>query len=124
MAKKALERTIQWKKDNPEKVKKSRSEWKKRNKDKVNYYTAKRRAVKLNATPSWITDKDLEWIAFMYSVCREVSEERGEQYHVDHIIPLNSKLVCGLHTPYNLQIITAKKNAQKHNSFCTSMDKE
>lgn len=117
MAKKALERALQWKKDNPDRVKRLRAEWKKKNKGKVNYYTAKRRASKINATPSWLSEKDLEWIAFMYTVCRDVSEERGEQYHVDHIIPLNSKLACGLHVPSNLQIITAKENIKKHNSF-------
>jgi hypothetical protein len=68
---------------------------------------AARKALKLNATPSWA---DLEKIKEIYRTC-------PEGYHVDHIVPLKGTLVCGLHVEYNLQHLPALENMQKHNKF-------
>jgi 5-methylcytosine-specific restriction endonuclease McrA len=67
--------------------------------------TARRRAMKLKATPSWC-DKDL--IKAIYKNC-------PEGFHVDHIIPLKGKNVCGLHIPENLQYLSSEENIKKSN---------
>lgn len=67
--------------------------------------SAKYRSSKLKATPNWA---DLEKISKFYFNC-------PEGYHVDHIVPLQGSLVCGLHVLNNLQYLTALDNLKKHN---------
>ena len=79
---------------------------------------ARRRAAKLQAIPKWA---DLELIKVFYQLCRQRTELTGLPHHVDHIIPLQSELVCGLHIINNLQILTATENCQKSNVFWPDM---
>ncbi len=51
----------------------------------------------------------------IYREARRVTKLTGTWHHVDHIIPLNGKDVCGLHVPWNLQILTAVDNMFKSN---------
>ena len=74
----------------------------------------KRRAAKFSATPLWA---DLNAIKNIYKQSRQVSVETGVLHHVDHIVPLQGKNVCGLHVEYNLQIIPAKQNLSKANKL-------
>lgn len=76
--------------------------------------SAKRRASKLNATPSWA---NLEQIKRIYAACANITEKTGIEHHVDHIIPLQGENVCGLHVENNLAIIPAKMNLQKSNKY-------
>jgi 5-methylcytosine-specific restriction endonuclease McrA len=100
---------------NPEKVKLATYEWSKKNKGKCNAYTSKYRAAKLNATPKWLTKFDLAYIKHIYIQAKELERLDGTTYEVDHIIPLQGKTVCGLHVPWNLQILTTIENTKKHN---------
>jgi hypothetical protein len=59
------------------------------------------------ATPTWA---DRRGIRELYKAC-------PAGHHVDHIIPLKNKLVCGLHVIANLQYMLAKDNLTKHNFY-------
>ena len=89
-------------------------EYSKNNKDIVNTKTAKRRAAKLERTVSW---SDSNAIKALYTEAQRLTEETGEQHHVDHIIPLQGELVSGLHVQNNLQVLTAYANLSKSNTF-------
>jgi len=90
------------------------------NKHKYMAKYAKRRAKKLKATPHWLTKEQLLLIENIYEQAKKLEKETGIKYHVDHIIPLQGENVCGLHVPWNLQILTAKENLSKNNKV---MDK-
>lgn len=119
--------TFLWSKANPEKVAEyyksedlivKRKVYGKKfyalNKD---YYIAKdatRRATKLQATTKWGQEK----VKSFYTKAKELEMiNKGTKYHVDHIIPLVSNKVCGLHNHFNLQILTASENWEKGNSW-------
>lgn len=73
----------------------------------------KREIAKKNRVPSWA---NLEKIKSYYNVCAFFNEVNGYiKYHVDHIIPLQGKLVSGLHVENNLQVLSAKDNMRKGN---------
>lgn len=107
----------EWQKDNPEKVKESTKRYSKLNPHKVLARTNKRRASKLNATPSWLTEEHHKQMADMYWLAKDLEAISGEKYHVDHIIPLQGKTVCGLHVPWNLQVLPADINVSKGTTY-------
>lgn len=82
-------------------------EWHRRNPDRKRAYKAARKATKLRACPLWV---DREVLKSIYANC-------PPNYHVDHIVPLQNPLVCGLHVPANLQYLPASENISKGNRF-------
>jgi 5-methylcytosine-specific restriction endonuclease McrA len=53
----------------------------------------------------------------MYKTAITMTRITGEQYVVDHIVPLRSEVVCGLHVPWNLRVITREENLKKSNKL-------
>lgn len=91
--------------------------WRQSNKDKRRASEALREARKLKATPPWLSKNHLEEIKFIYAQARDCQVVTGEIYHVDHIVPLQGKNVCGLHVPWNLQVLPAEVNIRKNNRY-------
>lgn len=77
---------------------------------------AKRRTMKLQATPKWSNEFFIEE-AYRLAKLRE--KATGFKWHVDHIVPLQAKDACGLHTEKNLQVIPVTVNFNKNNTAHT-----
>lgn len=93
--------------------------WAKNNPDKVNARTARRYATKTQATPTWVLDNaDFRWmITEAYALAKLRQKMLGGVWEVDHVVPLRGKMVSGLHTPWNLQVVQAHENRRKSNTF-------
>ncbi|CAB4155546.1 hypothetical protein UFOVP1064_63 [uncultured Caudovirales phage] len=94
-----------WKERNPEVVQASANAWKRRAR---------------HAMPKWLTVEHKKQIREMYLAARKLTATAGTKYVVDHIVPLRSEVVCGLHVPWNLQIMTHNDNCAKSNKLSTS----
>jgi hypothetical protein len=108
----------QKRKDNPERVKEIRRAYRGRHPEITGVENAIRRAIKRNARVEW-ADKNA--IRQIYRLAKTKETETGVPHHVDHIVPLKSNLVCGLHVEANLQVLTAFENISKHNKTWPDM---
>ena len=68
--------------------------------------------------PAWA---NRELIAEKYRMARKVSNQTGIKHHVDHIVPMISQFVCGLHVEHNLQVVPAAYNVSKKNRYWPDM---
>ena len=83
---------------------------------------ARYRVRKRKAMPEWAYDEfEQLFISEIYDLARLRSKMLGIDYHVDHIVPIKSSLVCGLHCSDNLQILSGKENSAKRNHYWPDM---
>jgi hypothetical protein len=91
--------------------------WRLKNDLWVKADTKARRRKHRQATPKWLTRQQKQQIRELYKIAITMTKLTGERYVVDHIVPLRSDIVCGLHVPWNLRVITQLENLQKSNKI-------
>ena len=92
--------------------------WNVENKEAFAAREAARRAAQKAATPPWVNWDAVEAV---YIAASERTKQTGVLHHVDHIVPLKSKIVCGLHVPWNLRVLPAFDNQSKNNRHWPDM---
>lgn len=122
-----------WREKNKELVAEYNRKYQRKSKDKINAYLAiyrqknsarvnaiyaKRRAAKIQAMPKWANQFFIEEI---YDLARLRTKYLGVPHEVDHIVPLQSDLVCGLHCEANLQVVPVSLNRRKNNKWWPDM---
>jgi hypothetical protein len=97
---------------NPELSRNQMRQWRAANPDKAAMQNAKRRATKRQAVATWGNENSIKKF---YAKRAELTKLTGIEHHVDHIYPLKSDWLCGLHVENNLQILTETENTSKGN---------
>lgn len=104
----------------PEEKRQYRNKHKANNPEMYKALTSLRRRRFRDATPPWLNSEQKKAIRTLYLHAQSMTEATGERYVVDHIIPLQSDVVCGLHVPWNLRVMTQEENLKKSNKLDTT----
>ena len=111
-------KTARWRASNAEKARglarASAAKQRREHPEKTTAHARRAQMRRLKRFPQWA---DAAKIQAVYAQARVMAEMLGEPWHVDHIIPLQGRLVSGLHVPENLQILPGVENLRKSNRF-------
>jgi len=109
----------EWRTANPRHVgtTASKRKYKLANPEKVRADCIYRRVSKMHRTPAWLTPDDHWLIEQAYEIAAVRTKMFGFSWHVDHVIPMQRKLVTGVHVATNLQVIPGIDNIRKANRF-------
>lgn len=100
----------------PEVLAKNRKDYRNRNPEMFAKHSVKRRSFEKAAMPKWLSDDEKNEIKLIYLKRDFINDVTGIKHEVDHVYPIQGKNCCGLHVPWNLQIITALENKKKTNT--------
>lgn len=98
---------------NPLKTKVNRAKYWECNPGARNAARMKRYASKKQATPIWAK---IGYMNLWYSFAKLESERTGREVEVDHMVPIQSPNVCGLHCEDNMQLLFKEDNRKKQNT--------
>ena len=92
-----------------------RKEYYKKNKPKFIAQNALREERIRRATPPWLTKEQRLEMELVYRDAAELTLLTGVRHEVDHIYPIKGRKSCGLHVPWNLQVLSWSENSRKRN---------
>lgn len=98
-----------------EEKRRNKHQWKLNNPELLAADRKNRRRKHRDASPAWLSVADKEAMRATYRMAMQLSKTTGTPYVVDHIVPLRHPLVCGMHVPWNLQVMTREENLKKSN---------
>jgi hypothetical protein len=116
-------RKLRKNKNSNDKLKKINKKWRDSHTGEILARNAEYKAAKIKATPKWLTKEHRKEIIEYYNLAKDLAWLSEEPLHVDHIVPLRGENVCGLHVPWNLQILPESINCSKKN-FMSSSSRE
>lgn len=102
---------------NKVKVDSRNRDWARANPEMVRVYKANRKAAELSRTPGWFSEIDEFILVEASSLARQRQHATGFKWEVDHVVPLQGKLVSGLHIGNNLAVVPQVINRSKLNKF-------
>lgn len=105
--------------ENKSRIRLVQKQYQKSNSGYFNAKVRERYASKMTAKPSWANQTKITEIYKAAKAWMEIWPD--DPVHVDHIVPIRSKMVSGFHTESNLQIIRASDNLKKHNCYWPDM---
>lgn len=104
----------EWRNLNIDRARSYDREWVHKNRGAHVAKCALARARRRKAAPAWLSADHKRQMRDIYRDAAHLGA------HVDHIIPIKGETVCGLHVPWNLQILSPKDNLQKGNRLVSA----
>jgi hypothetical protein len=111
----ARKRQREYRIKNIDRIRAKTREWMLANPARVAANSARRKTRIRRATPGWYGEFDRFVEIEAYRLARLRAAVTGFKWHVDHMIPVVGRRVCGLHVWQNLQVIPWLLNVMKGN---------
>lgn len=107
-----------WSARNHQRFMQMRKAWSEKNKHVEMERVRRRQAAQRKATPKWA---NISKMREFYRLALDKTEATGVKWSVDHIVPLISDVVCGLHVEHNMQVLPFSDNVRKGNRVWPDM---